>query len=131
MNRWIGFGKKSAVFSFLLMSFTAYGADSLSGIATVEWQHHRYDMAVKITDPARAVFEVLDDLGNSVLKIETFGRKTWLIQRKKRHRISDGKFKKLLSLPLSPAGLVSELLKNANGVRTHTLKISWQNVLSH
>lgn len=129
MNRWKDYAKKLAPFSFLFLSFWAYGADSLSGIATVLWQGHRYDMAVKITDPAHAVFEVLDDLGNSVLKVETSGRKTWLIEGKKRRRISDRKFRKLLFLPLSPAELVCELLKNANGITTHALKISWQQII--
>ena len=119
------------------LSFAAYGADSLSGLATVELagngQHRRYDMAVLISDPSHAVFEVLDDLGNTVLKMETNEKRTWLIQRGKRRRISDKKFKKLLSLPVTPAELVSDLLERApRGIftyyYTHYLKISWQKI---
>lgn len=102
---------------FLLFSSLALAKSprALSGHAQILWTYkkriYRFEQAIVIQDPTSAIFETLDDFGNTILKIDfvdegvvvvEMGRGGWAVK--------PSRFHKLVRLPLTRSEFIHYLL---------------------
>ena len=85
------------------------------GHARVEWSYkkrvYHFDQAIVIFSPQKAVFETLDDFGNTLLRIYFEGNELMLVEMAGGSGLyKASRFKKLLKLPLTKSEFIHYLL---------------------
>jgi hypothetical protein len=106
----------SGFFIFLIYPLWCH-ADGflLRGTARIVLTHPKgnfsFDQAVAIKDDHSAIFETLDDFGNTILKLDASGGNLKLLEGEgSGATLSSKRFKKILSLPLTQKEFIAILL---------------------
>jgi len=99
---------------FALQVFAASSLTTLKGHAVFSWKHggksHVFDQAVSIESDGGAIFQAIDDFGQTLFTVGFDSKNTYLMPAGEPDNAVETSFKKISSLSLSGSEFVSLLL---------------------